>query len=77
MKNDQQAREAVRIMTVHGAKGLEFPQVFLAGVEDNIFPSYMSLEEGENGLEEERRLFYVGTLYHKTVGRSRNLQTYS
>lgn len=49
----------VSLMTIHGAKGLEFPYVFVGGVEENIFPSYRSLEEGESGLEEERRLFYV------------------
>lgn len=50
----------VSLMTVHGSKGLEYPYVFLAGVEENIFPSYRSLEEGDdNSIEEERRLFYV------------------
>jgi DNA helicase-2/ATP-dependent DNA helicase PcrA len=49
----------VSLMTVHGAKGLEFPYVFVTGVEENIFPSYRSLDEGEFGEEEERRLFYV------------------
>ncbi len=46
-------------MTAHGAKGLEFPFVFVIGAEENIFPSYRGLEDGERGLEEERRLFYV------------------
>ena len=46
-------------MTVHGAKGLEFPYVFVVGAEENIFPSYMSMDDGEKGLEEERRLCYV------------------
>ncbi len=49
----------VSLMTVHGAKGLEFPYVFLAGVEENVFPSFKSLEHGDQGIEEERRLFYV------------------
>ncbi len=49
----------VSLMTVHGAKGLEFPYVFVAGCEENIFPSYRSMDDGENGVEEERRLFYV------------------
>lgn len=49
----------VSLMTIHGAKGLEFHYVFLAGAEENVFPSFRSLEEGENGIEEERRLFYV------------------
>jgi len=49
----------VSLMTVHGAKGLEFNYVFVMGAEENLFPSYRSVEEAENGLEEERRLFYV------------------
>ena len=49
----------VSLMTVHGAKGLEFPYVFIAGVEENLFPSFKSMENGETALEEERRLFYV------------------
>lgn len=49
----------VSLMTIHGAKGLEFPYVFLAGAEENVFPSYRSLGDGEVGVEEERRLFYV------------------
>ncbi len=49
----------ISLMTVHGAKGLEFPYVFVTGVEENVFPSYRSLEMGEMALEEERRLFYV------------------
>ena len=46
-------------MTVHGAKGLEFPYVFISGVEENLFPSFKSMESGDTALEEERRLFYV------------------
>ncbi len=49
----------VSLMTVHGAKGLEFTHVFLAGAEENVFPSYRSLEMGSQAEEEERRLFYV------------------
>ena len=48
----------VSLMTIHGAKGLEFPYVFVLGNEENIFPSYQSIE-ADDGLEEERRLFYV------------------
>ena len=54
-------QEKVSIMTLHGAKGLEFPVVFLPGWEDGLFPSQRSLDEsGAKGLEEERRLAYVG-----------------
>jgi len=49
----------VSLMTVHAAKGLEFPLVFIISVEEGSFPSYQSLEKGETALEEERRLFYV------------------
>ena len=53
--------EKVSIMTLHGAKGLEFPAVFLPGWEDGLFPSQRSMDEsGVKGLEEERRLAYVG-----------------
>ena len=48
----------ITLMTVHAAKGLEFPYVFVVGLEENLFPSMMSGESQEN-LEEERRLFYV------------------
>jgi DNA helicase II / ATP-dependent DNA helicase PcrA len=48
----------VTLMTLHNAKGLEYPIVFIAGCEDGIFPHSRALDEG--GLEEERRLFYVG-----------------
>jgi DNA helicase-2/ATP-dependent DNA helicase PcrA len=48
----------ITLMTVHNAKGLEYPVVFIVGCEDGVFPHSRALEEG--GLEEERRLFYVG-----------------
>ena len=51
--------ETVVLMTVHSAKGLEFPVVFLVGMEESIFPSDMSSMAGEDEIEEERRLAYV------------------
>ncbi len=48
----------VTLMTLHNAKGLEYPVVFIVGCEDGVFPHSRALDEG--GLEEERRLFYVG-----------------
>ncbi|MCI2392988.1 UvrD-helicase domain-containing protein [Aliiroseovarius sediminis] len=73
MDNDtDDAEEKVTIMTLHGAKGLEYPAVFLPGWEDGLFPSQRSMDEGKVketgngsglvnlGLEEERRLAYVG-----------------
>ena len=52
-------QDAVQLMTMHSAKGLEFTQVFIVGMEEGMFPSQMSLDEGGR-LEEERRLAYVG-----------------
>ena len=62
MENEaSEATEKVMIMTLHGAKGLEFDHVFLVGWEEGVFPSQRSLDEGGNAsLEEERRLAYVG-----------------
>lgn len=54
-------QDYVLLMTLHSAKGLEFPRVFLVGMEDGIFPSYMSIvSDDRSDLEEERRLCYVG-----------------
>ncbi|MGQ0610234.1 MAG: ATP-dependent helicase [Paracoccaceae bacterium] len=62
MDNDsEEAEEKVSIMTLHAAKGLEFPVIFLPGWEEGLFPSQRSMDEsGQKGLEEERRLAYVG-----------------
>ncbi|HEV7228225.1 ATP-dependent helicase [Brevundimonas sp.] len=62
--------DAVQVMTLHGAKGLEFPLVFLPGWEEGVFPSQRSIDEkGEKGLEEERRLAYVGVTRAKRDAR--------
>ncbi|NLK98158.1 DNA helicase PcrA [Defluviitalea saccharophila] len=59
--NYNEANNAVVLMTLHSAKGLEFPYVFITGLEEGIFPSYMSVvSENEDAVEEERRLCYVG-----------------
>ena len=57
--NLEETDESVTLMTLHSAKGLEFPAVFLVGMEEGIFPGYKSIGEPKE-LEEERRLFYVG-----------------
>ena len=57
--NLEQTDDMVTLMTLHSAKGLEFPAVFLVGMEEGIFPGYQSIGEPKE-LEEERRLFYVG-----------------
>jgi len=65
-----ESADSVQIMTLHGAKGLEFPLVFLPGWEEGVFPSQRSIDEkGEKGLEEERRLAYVGVTRAKQDAR--------
>ena len=57
--NYDESQEVVVLMTLHSAKGLEFPVVFMCGMEEGLFPGYMSMSSNEE-LEEERRLCYVG-----------------
>ncbi|MBI3443799.1 MAG: ATP-binding domain-containing protein, partial [Magnetospirillum sp.] len=75
MDNDAKAEgDSVVIMTLHGAKGLEFDSVFLPGWEEDVFPHSRALDEsGTKGLEEERRLAYVGL----TRARKRVLITFA
>jgi DNA helicase-2/ATP-dependent DNA helicase PcrA len=57
-KGDEDENKKVKLMTIHASKGLEFKSVFVVGLEENLFPSHMSLQSRAE-LEEERRLFYV------------------
>ncbi|MCI8655319.1 MAG: DNA helicase PcrA [Clostridia bacterium] len=59
LDNNEEEVDSVTLMTLHSAKGLEFPVVFLVGMEEGIFPGYQSMQEPKE-LEEERRLCYVG-----------------
>jgi DNA helicase-2/ATP-dependent DNA helicase PcrA len=76
-----EAAAKVSIMTLHAAKGLEFPAVFLPGWEDGLFPSQRSMDEsGAKGLEEERRLAYVGVTRarrHCTISFAANRRVYN
>ncbi len=59
LDRQEEAPQFVTLMTLHSAKGLEYDAVFIAGMEENVFPSYRAVNE-DNRLEEERRLAYVG-----------------
>lgn len=76
-----QSGDMVNIMSLHAAKGLEFPVVFLTGWEEGLFPSQRTLDEnGLNGLEEERRLAYVGITRarkHLTISHAANRRIYN
>ncbi len=58
-KEKQLRKNAIALMTVHSAKGLEFPEVYMVGMEEGIFPHHRSLDNDDAGVEEERRLCYV------------------
>lgn len=64
-QGDQENTDVVKLMTIHAAKGLEFPVVFVGGLEETLFPNAMSINTREE-LEEERRLFYVAITRAKT-----------
>ncbi len=63
--DDKENKDVVKLMTIHAAKGLEFPVVFVGGLEETLFPNAMSINTREE-LEEERRLFYVAITRAKT-----------
>ena len=66
--DDEDTNNKVALMTVHSSKGLEFPYVFVAGMEENLFPS-LSMLSSKNEIEEERRLFYVAVTRAKKAVR--------
>ena len=65
-ENDEEDKDRVTLMTVHSAKGLEYDYVYVVGCEENLFPSQRALETVE-GIEEERRLFYVALTRAKSL----------
>jgi DNA helicase-2/ATP-dependent DNA helicase PcrA len=76
-KNDPDERRVVNLLTLHAAKGLEFPVVFLVGLEEDVFPNYRA-QNDPSQMEEERRLCYVGMTraeerLYLTASRSRRL----
>jgi DNA helicase-2/ATP-dependent DNA helicase PcrA len=66
LDNLAEDNDAITLMTVHSAKGLEFPVVFIAGIEESVFPHFMSAED-RKGIEEERRLAYVAITRAKSL----------
>lgn len=66
IENDQAEQDAIKLMTIHSSKGLEFPMVFVVGTEDSVFPLANAMMEPEL-LEEERRLMYVAITRAKDV----------
>jgi len=77
-EEDNDDKDAVSLMSLHRAKGLEFDTVVLAGIEDGMLPHQRALDEGEDGIAEERRLLYVGVtraenILHLTSARLRRM----